>query len=256
MKTRSKFSVIILAILTATLISCEEQIKEEITIEPDADFCTDKNYYEAGDTVYFINKSKNAEKYSWIFNSDNPEATSEKKNPIYIYSIPNGFVGADYAVTLTCASETGNKSSVTKKVKIGYRYLDYFKINELQSNLIEQTNGDSISLYAFFGPTSNPDVWDVGNNNHSFHNQTVHKDEITNVTFKWPYSFPNVLLTEETWFVKIFMENDNGKDPCLADIFFIPSDGGSWDEEHRYGHKILQKDQTKIEMGFKFSNLD
>ncbi|KPK86113.1 MAG: hypothetical protein AMS27_05770 [Bacteroides sp. SM23_62_1] len=88
--------IILLMAFTAVLIlltMCEKN-------PPNASFTHNSDSYEAGDTVNFVNKTSDADSYSWDFGD---RSTSTQKDPWHIFDDPG-----NYSVTLTATNENGS----------------------------------------------------------------------------------------------------------------------------------------------------
>lgn len=239
-----------------TIIGCENNENlntENLTLkEPLVDFTTNKPSYEPGDTVYFINLSKNCNAFKWDFGD---EENSQEKEPQKTYSIPGDFIGVDYAVKLTGYSVSGDSASIKKHVKVGYRMLDYIEIQNLIHPEISSLTGDSASIYVHFGTYTDPDLWDI-EENRSFRSHRVSAEQPVQSRFDWSVTYPTVILSNEGWFIKIYLEKGNNtEDVCLVETHFNPTQSGKWNEDFREGSLNIETDHASIQVGFRFSNL-
>ena len=95
---------ILFGALVVVLASCKKH--------PIASFTVNEGNPEAGEEIFFINNSINADSYHWDF-GDNTEST--KENPTHIY-----YVEGVYPVTLTVYSKKQKKvMNITRDIAVG-----------------------------------------------------------------------------------------------------------------------------------------
>ncbi|MCX6257068.1 MAG: PKD domain-containing protein [Bacteroidia bacterium] len=92
----------LLCFILASVCSCK--------VNPKACFQTDKQSYETGETVYFLNCSTDADKFEWDFGDS---IISSDKNPSHVY-----LKAGSYLVKLTSRAYNDNKSDYIKNTVI------------------------------------------------------------------------------------------------------------------------------------------
>jgi hypothetical protein len=97
----------IIEILALSMVSCQKQ--------PVADFSTDKSEYNAGDTVFFTNKSLNAKSVIWTM----PDGQTSTNPNLKFYTIYSGLNDGTLNFKLEAYSKNNKKTNeAIKTVKV------------------------------------------------------------------------------------------------------------------------------------------
>jgi len=192
-----KLKFIYIASFLLILTNCTKEVVPE-PLNADYSIVTPEAYFghvgEINRPINFINNSKGASKFHWIFDDG---SESFDKNPMHKFSLP-GF----YEVQLTVSNDS-KSSTITKNLKIGQRQLKEVLIEKI--SFLNQFNNS-------WDPDSGPDVIllisETGNPDNSLVLSTIDNLSISDLPFGGKITFDDpVNFIQEKWTLTLIENN-------------------------------------------------
>ena len=189
-----------------------------------ADFEVEKEFFEMGEPIHFINKSENAVAWHWEIG---PWETSTEENPVFTPDMGDQYLGFGFWVTLKAIGKDGNSSEARQKVvasKRLYRTIIIQDMDESLQQLIPREDGKETQLLLLMGRKSEPLTW---LNDY----QTIPAVTLPEGT-QWPFEFPvfntwPVIAMDNTlWIMNLYaqVEGSEAEPVAIHSFEFIPTE--------------------------------
>lgn len=214
---RNTFLLMFLFVAVFTL-SCDDDDSSKIQPLPVADFKMDKPYYEEGDTVRLINRSRHAHSYLWKIDG---EYFSAETHPLFFdYELMS--FGKTFMITLFAFDKDSSQyDSIEKRCDIARRRISDIHITRMSDNfrqLIPQVEGKETKLIIFLGPAEAPFEW------YGFEQSLWSKPFSRDQQLPWQYvtgSWATFAMNYTDWLFRLSFEVDGPDDRITAAEFIV-----------------------------------
>jgi hypothetical protein len=219
MKNVRIFVVLLCLVL---MISCEKDSKLVTPFYPVASFETLKEIYEDGEAIHFENTSQHAVSQLWKFGD---LATSTERDPVFIYRIPDDFLGLRFAAVLEVTGKDGQVDTARKVLRVSKRIFHDLVIHQLSDEVLEKIpheEGKETRLIVLFGYGNNKLDWIKPD-------QTIPSKPISremDLPFRMNHSltWPDAPMHKANWFLRLSAETeDKGERSLLKEFQFDPT---------------------------------
>jgi hypothetical protein len=214
-----KSTFLLMVLLVAVLaISCDDDDTSIIKPLPVAGFKLDKPYYEEGDTVLLINKSRHAHSYLWKIDG---EFFSTETHPVFFDYDLLPF-GKTFRITLFAFDKDSlNYDSTEMRCDIARRRISDIHITHMSESfrqMIPQAEGKETRLIIFLGPAEEPFEW------YGFEQSLWSKPFSRDQQLPWQYvtgSWATFAMNNTEWLFRISFEVDGPDDRITAAEFVV-----------------------------------
>ncbi len=233
------------------LVACNED-EPEVILPPVAAFETEKEIYDEGEPIEFLNLSENAESFLWTFGADD---TSTEENPVYTPVIYQG-QAYGFRVKLVAMGADGSTDTTYSYLRASKRMLRTITIKEMSGNIQEKIPFDDekeTELYLLTGYAHDPFDW--------INEYQTYPARIINEDFSIPYDFyispgwPNIYMGDHKWFFHLHASVKGSEEVVsVKRIVFNPTHYEWYETEQ--GYKAYQIGDEEITIKVRFLYLD
>ncbi|MFW6222440.1 MAG: PKD domain-containing protein [Bacteroidota bacterium] len=231
------------------LSGCDKDSDNQPMIPPVASFETEKQYYDDGEVIQFINTSENASSYLWNFGG---VTTSTEENPTYSAQL-HDFLGNRFSVSLKAFAEDGSSDSIIKYFAISKRILHDIEIVDMSDeirNRIPWSEITNTELVVYMGPVNDPLEWIVPG-------QTI-PPSIISKDFELPFrynlmtSWPRIGMNNTDWILRISAQLEGNTETriMLKEFYFNPAKIQFLDKDEYIKHFVLSEEDLSLKVYF------